>query len=547
MASIVRVKRSTGVTAPTSLNYGEVGLTVGVGTYGNRGGRLYAGDNSNNPQLIGGRYYTDMMSLAPGLVAGQANPTTAANGFIPIVDQDRKVDQWNVDNLRLDSNTISSQDTDGEIILNPNGAGEVHIPDDTFLGFGGGADGAGTSDTKIEYDENGTDRLLVSGADWEFLNGAAVILSDVTQSNNKDSGALIVEGGVGIEKNLNVGGNFLVSGVTTMTGIVTTTGDFYVGGDLYIADDLVFDEFNARNTNLTGIATFHGRIDHWALFNNKGGAIIDNVGISSNVISTKSGAGSILYIDPYPDGLSNEGTVIIKGDLQVDGTQTTVNSTSATVNDAIMRVGDVTSQRTVMKNVGVGVSRIEFDSIVGINTGDTLTAAGLPGAGTTTVHSYISPASGVGLGTVFINGDGGAGTNYTTAGINTTTQVTVTHGFDTNTDRGISFNYNTSSGVGNNKIGFFGYEDSSNKFTFVPDATITGNVVTGTKGFLDIKGIYYNDAADWDTSGVVYFDNTGLQKSTVSPAAGISTSNHVLTTNAAGTPTWTSTIDGGTF
>ena len=41
MASIVRIKRSTGVTAPSSLNYGEVGLTVGVGTYGNRGGRLY--------------------------------------------------------------------------------------------------------------------------------------------------------------------------------------------------------------------------------------------------------------------------------------------------------------------------------------------------------------------------------------------------------------------------------------------------------------------------------------------------------------------------
>ena len=32
MASIIRVKRSTGTGAPSSLNYGELGLTIGVGT-----------------------------------------------------------------------------------------------------------------------------------------------------------------------------------------------------------------------------------------------------------------------------------------------------------------------------------------------------------------------------------------------------------------------------------------------------------------------------------------------------------------------------------
>ena len=66
MASIIRVKRSTGVIAPSPLNFGEVGLTVGVGTYGNKGGRLFAGDNANNPQEVGGRYYTDMMSIEAG-------------------------------------------------------------------------------------------------------------------------------------------------------------------------------------------------------------------------------------------------------------------------------------------------------------------------------------------------------------------------------------------------------------------------------------------------------------------------------------------------
>ena len=43
-------------------------------------------------------------------------------------------------------------------------SGEVMIPDDTFLGFGGGANGTARSDAKIEYDENGTDQLTFTGA-----------------------------------------------------------------------------------------------------------------------------------------------------------------------------------------------------------------------------------------------------------------------------------------------------------------------------------------------------------------------------------------------
>ena len=61
---------------------------------------------------------------------------------------------------------------------------------------------------------------------------------------------------------------------------------------------------------------------------------------------------------------------------------------------------------------------------------------------------------------------------------------------DTNTDRGVAFGYNTSSGAGNTKQGFFGYHDlggdASNaperSFTYIPDATIVNNLVSGTKG-----------------------------------------------------------------
>ena len=46
-----------------------------------------------------------------------------------------------------------------------------------------------------------------------------------------------------------------VSGITTFVGITTTLTDFYVGGNLHVSNDLTFDEFNARNANITGIST----------------------------------------------------------------------------------------------------------------------------------------------------------------------------------------------------------------------------------------------------------------------------------------------------
>jgi len=570
MASIIRVKRSTGTTAPGSLQFGELGLTIGTGTQGNKGERLFVGDNAGNVDVVGGRYFTDLMVHAPGTVASVTNPTTAANGFVAILDQNRKVDVWNVDNLTLDGNTFSSTNTNGDINIDPNGSGEIVIPDDTFLTFGTG------KDSKIEYDENGTDQLNITGAD--------VRINITTQSNSKDTGALIVEGGVGIEKNLNVGGNLNITGIVTFSDhirlpdnkeirlgdsndlklvhngtdsvISNTTNDLNIintGDDINItaADDftlkvqgsedaitaigngavsLFFDNVNKAQTRIdgfnvdgtletnnfvvVGVSTITGKVFQ------TGGIEIDNIGISSNRIQTRAGGGNQLFIDPYPDGLSNEGTVIIKGDLQVDGTTTTVNSTTSTVNDPIMRVGDVTSIRTVMTAVSSGANTIVVDSVTGLQTDDVITATGIPA--NTTISSINT-----GTKTLTIS-------NNTSAGITTTTQLTITHAKDTNTDRGISFNYNTSSGTANNKLGFFGMDDSqvgangSRVWTYVPEATNTAEVISGTKGYLDIKGIYYQ-SGDFSTHGVVYFDSTGLQNSTTAPSAATITSTQLLT------------------
>jgi len=446
MASIIRIKRSSGTSKPASLQWGELGYVTGIGSYGGLNqykDRVFLGDDGTNANPVGGFYYTSMMEHEPGIIpAASHNSRNQDRGVVAIMApatnsglggaESLKVNQWNVDNLRIDGNVISSTDTDGDIKLDPHGTGEVVIPDDTFLAFGD------DDDARIEYDEDGTNRVQVTGAPWTW------------------------------------------------------------------------------NTDIKVDAE----------------TILGDIRIENNIISTTPGSSDTLFIDPYPDGLSNEGTVVIKGDLQVDGTTTTVNSTSATVNDPILHIGDVTSTRTVMATVGIGDNQIVLDSIVGINIGDIIDHTSIPSG--TSINNVNS-------GTKTITLDAA-----TTAGISTTSQVTITHAYDTNTDRGISFSYNTSTGVINNKLGFFGFEDDSiassvvnpethgthgddsRRWTYIPDGQVNNSVVTGTKGFLDIKGIYYQ-TGDYATGGVVYFDQSGLQRSTNAPALPIFTSKQILT------------------
>ena len=906
MASIIRIKRSTGTVAPESLYYGELGLTIGIGSHGNFGGRLFVGDNSASPEIadtdpvvIGGRYYTDLLSIAPGLVAGQSNPTTASNGFVAILDQNRKVDQWNVDNITIDGNKISSTNNNGDIELEPAGTGDLKfiggasqtfdITDGSTTKFSvnsvngsvtitqgtittdnpilsatstwndGGVTFNGiklditntasaaasklidlqigsitqfsvtkTGDTQILGDLNidggdvtsntaalnlfnatvttanvlgaataigigsitgtvtinnptvvgtqttqdlyntvattvnafgdastigigstsatltlrpstvvgvnatqnlyntvattvnafgaattigigsitgtvtiqnptvvgtqttqnlyntvattvnafgaataigigattgtvtiqnptvvgtqatqnlyntvatnlnfaGAATALVIGATtgittirnatvdldgdlnvdggdittnltaFNLLNATAtsvnafgdatalvigatsgiatinnptvvgtqttqnlyntvatnlnfagdatalvigattgiatirnatlsvpnattlnlgatssatsvifpstpntsfVAIAATTNSTTTTSGALRVAGGVGIEKDVHIGGTLTVAGAQTLNNNLTVTGNLQVDGNTTLG--------NAS----TDTITITGVLNHTGPLTNTGGVTIDNIGISSNVISTKSGGGNVLYIDPYPDGLSNEGLVVIKGDLQVDGTTTTVDSSSVTVNGSIISLGDVTSNRTVIAAVASGVSTITLDSVVGINTGDIISGnAALPNSGLTTITAYDTSTKIITI------------TGVTVSGITSTTQLIVTHAYDTNTDRGIAFDYNTGVGTANQKSGFFGFDDSTGHFTYVPDANISNSVVTGTKGYLDIKGIYYQ-SGDFSTHGVVYFDNTGLQNSTNDPASPTITSKQILT------------------
>ena len=105
--------------------------------------------------------------------------------------------------------------------------------------------------------------------------------------------------------------------------------------------------------------------------------------------------------------------------------------------------------------------------------------------------------------------------NGTTTTVNSTT-VTIddpifTLGGDTapasddNKDRGIEFNWHNGSTA---KVGFFGFDDSTGKFTFIPDATNTSEVFSGTAGTIvaDLEGDVTGNAdtaSAWATSRTI--------------------------------------------
>ena len=75
-------------------------------------------------------------------------------------------------------------------------------------------------------------------------------------------------------------------------------------------------------------------------------------------------------------------------------------------------------------------------------------------------------------------------------------------GSDDNKDRGVEFRYHTGSAA---KVGFFGFDDSASAFTFIPDATNSSEVFSGSVG-----NVIFNDvtAASLDISGDADIDGT---------------------------------------
>ena len=559
MASNILIKRSTGSTAPGTITFGELAITTGAnGTQANAGDRLFVGDNNGAAQIVGGRYFMDMLDHVHGTL-------TASSSVI--VDSNSKIDTWNVDDITLDANVITTSTTDADLIFRANGTGKLVIEDGQELEFGTTGDVelsfndsdavldikrvagtpdlriaddmklnfGNTKDASIRYDETTSDKIQVEGADWNYATGVQVNFADTTDASNVATAGVTFAGGIGVAatayiKDLNVDDN---------TTIGTASGDsLTVNATTTFQNEVTFN----GTTNIAGNTSQTGKIE------------IDNLKLDGNTLSTINSVQELI-LDPDPTTDAG-GLVVIKGDLQIDGTTTTVNSASMSVNDPTIELGDPTTPVTLTAEATGGQAVVVVDAIDQLQVGDAVTSstAGIPGS--TVINSINTGTKAVTL-----------SNNLSQTMAAGSVLVTVS-GADDQLDRGVKVHYNAS---GTNQFGFFGYDrtggaDGAGAWTFIENATDTNTVfgVTGDRGTVvlgdleldtDLEVQYGGTGVGTFTSkGILYGNGTGALQVTAeanmaSPGTGtdVSTSFQILTVTATGVPVWTDTIDGGTF
>ena len=105
-----------------------------------------------------------------------------------------------------------------------------------------------TGGAKIALDSR-FEKALEIGEDLNV--GAAATITGISTF----TGAAKFAANSRFEKSLAIGEDLNVGGASTVGGALTVTGNAYFNGNVDIAGDLSYDEMNARNLNISGIAT----------------------------------------------------------------------------------------------------------------------------------------------------------------------------------------------------------------------------------------------------------------------------------------------------
>lgn len=257
MASIIKIKRSGTSGQPSSLKLGELAYSYLTYNGSNGGDRLYIGvngtdgsGNANDIAAIGGKYFTDLLGGASDI----KGTLTASSALL--VDANKKIDNFKVDNLDLDGNTISTTDTDGALILSPNGEGAVNVPagykDRT--GFGNNSlatkeyvDTVAGATTITVTGDTGSDTIDIADSDF-IIAGGTGLTSTVSSATNTVTVDLD-------DTSVTAGSYGSASAIPTFTvdaqGRLTAASTVNISTDLSIAGDTGNDTVNLLDSDLT--------------------------------------------------------------------------------------------------------------------------------------------------------------------------------------------------------------------------------------------------------------------------------------------------------
>jgi len=296
----IQIKRSTTTAAPSTT------LAAGELAYSSNSSKLFIGhpDGTTGNLVIGGKLYIDYLDHTPGTL-------TASSAVL--VDANSKIDVFNVDNLTLDGNAITSTDANGNITITPNGTGDLVLD---------GLNWPQADGTTGQYlTTNGTGQLS-----WDTVVSSFDI-SDGTATDTVNTGETITfTGGTAITTAVTA--NEVTFSVTDGSiGSTQLTNDTITIGTTGIA-------LGGTSTTLAGLTAI----------------TVDNIQVgitTANTIDTTTGDLTLA---------AQSGTIVVDGNLTVTGTTTTVNSETVTLADNILLLNS-NATGVPSENAGIEVER----------------------------------------------------------------------------------------------------------------------------------------------------------------------------------------------
>lgn len=387
MATVIQIKRTTGLSSPTVSDLAEAELAY-VQDRSNDGASsklfIESVDSSSNPVIheIGGKFFTDIIK---GSTPTPAN-LIVGNGATAGAEIQLREDSDNGTNYvalkspnAVGSNvtfTLMGADGSANQVIETDGSGNLGFRTVTST-----IDGA--TDTNITSAADGAMLLYDTGTSkWidNVMSGDATMADTGVMTISNDAVTLAkIADAVIITESEGISSNDVDTGFPTAAAVKDYVDSNITAQDLDVAGDSGTGAVDLDSQSLTIAGT-------------------------TNEIET-SASGQTITVG-LPDDVTVGNSLTVTGNLTVNGTTTTVNSTTTTVDDPIFTVG----------------------------------------------------------------GDSAPGS-------------------DDNKDRGIEFRYHNGSSA---KVGFFGFDDSASKFTFIADATNTSEVFSGTAGnvaFGNIEGV----------------------------------------------------------
>ncbi len=423
--------------------------------------------------------------------------------------------------------------------------------------------GAGDFDTTLNVDGNATFQSNVNingdGKMFTIENnaGADKFTVDSDNGNTVIAGTLDVTSAVGIDGNFDIGtnkftiaaatGNTVIDGTLTVDEAVTITSGVLINDankTLTVQNGSAVTKFEVDtdngNTNIIGTLTVGDATQINDTFGTSGVNTHTN-----NTEQTLTGSYAADGAARFSGGiglaknLAVGGGARVYGNTELTGTLDLNNSADISGNLVVSNTDEATSLAdgsvalqvaggaTIDKNTYVGGDFIVYDSantrnafMVDVSTGDA------------TLHNDMTVG-----GNLIVNGT----TTTVNSTVTTLDDPVITLGGDTAPssddakDRGVEFRYYD----GSAKIGFFGFDRSSQQFTFLTTVTNTAEVMAGTDGALRVGSINVTGAGtsvDIDNNanidGTLTVDGQIISQVSSGPALVIPTTDKINNLNA---------------